>query len=282
MTEARAQLLGTLAGPAAAATLAFAALVGLGVWQLHRLTWKQTILARIDARIHQAPAPLPPAQQWSSLKPDNYDYVHVVVKGRYLPDSEVLIFRAAAPTRADLAAGPGYQVLNALKLESGGTALVDRGFAPLAWKDDPRLRTPPPSGEVEATGLMRPPEDRNFFTPADQPDKGVWFTRDPEAMAKKLDLSDAAPFVIDLDAAPGENWPHGGATELNIPNNHLSYALTWFGLAATLAGVFGVWAWGRARSGEASAVIPDDREAIDRESRVRDEGSGTGFPLSRE
>ena len=247
MKTARVGAMQGLIGPAIAAALAFAALVSLGVWQLHRLAWKEAIIARIEARIHQAPAPLPPSAQWPGLKPDDYDYAHVSAKGRFLPDAEVLIFRASAPRRADAEAGPGYQVLNPLQLDGGGTVLVDRGFAPLAWKDEPLLRRPPPSGEVEVTGLMRPPEDRNLFTPADQPDKDIWFTRDPASMAKKLGLADAAPFVIDQDAAAGESWPHGGATELNIPNNHLSYAWTWFGLAATLAGVFGVWAWGRGR-----------------------------------
>lgn len=244
---------GSLVGPAVVAGLAFAILVSLGVWQLQRLAWKEAIVARIDSRIHQAPAALPAQAQWSALNPDDYDYAHVRAKGRYLQGPEALIFRSSSPHRADANAGPGYQVLNALALDGGGIVLVDRGFAPLAWKDDPKLRTPPPDGAVEVTGLMRPPEERNFFTPADQPDKGLWFTRDPAGMAARLGLKDAAPFVIDEDARQGNarqgeaSWPHGGATELRIPNNHLSYALTWFGLAATLAGVFGVWAWKRSR-----------------------------------
>jgi surfeit locus 1 family protein len=238
----------SLAGPAIATILACAAMVGLGVWQLQRLAWKEQILARIEARIHQAPAPLPPLAQWPTLLPDEYDYAHVRAKGRYLPDAEALIFRSISPDRADLSAGPGYQVLNALKLDTGGVVLVDRGFAPLAWKDG-GLRTPPPDGEVEVTGLLRPPEDRNMFTPADQPAQGLWFTRDPAAVARKFGLADVAPFVIDQDAdATRKSWPHPGATELRIPNNHLSYAWTWFGLAATLAGVFGVWARGRRRA----------------------------------
>lgn len=236
----------SLVGPAIAAALVFAILVGLGAWQLQRLALKETVLARIDGRIHQAPAPLPPAAQWSGLDPDDYDYAHVRVRGRYLQGPEALIFRSSSPHRADASVGPGYQVLNALALDSGGTVLIDRGFAPLAWNDDAKLRTSPPAGEVEVTGLIRPTEERNLFTPADQPDRGLWFTRDPADMAAKLGLKDAAPFVIDADARPGDRgWPHAGATELRIPNNHLSYALTWFGLAATLAGVFGAWAWGR-------------------------------------
>ena len=76
-------------------------------------------------------------------------------------------------------------------------------------------------------------------------------------MAAALKLDDAAPFALDLDVDPrAKGWPHGGATELNIPNNHLSYAWTWFGLAATLAGVFGAWAWGRAKGRGSPPVSP--------------------------
>ena len=232
-------------GPALAASLALALLVSLGVWQLQRLAWKESVIAHVAARIHQPPEPVPPRAEWAGLGPDDYDYRHVRAKGRYL-DREALIFRSSAPARDDRTAGPGYQVMTPFALSGGGVVLVNRGFAPLAWKDQPALRSAPPAGDVEIAGLMRPPEERNAFTPADEPDKGVWFTRDTAAMAAKLGLAEAAPFALDLDAAPNaKGWPHAGATELNIPNNHLSYAWTWFGLAATLAGVFGVWAWGK-------------------------------------
>jgi surfeit locus 1 family protein len=47
--------------------------------------------------------------------------------------------------------------------------------------------------------------------------------------------------VVDADATPVPGGlPLGGATQISIPNNHLSYALTWFGLAATLL-VFFIW-----------------------------------------
>ena len=236
-----------LIGPAIAAAVCFAILMSLGVWQLQRLAWKEALIARIAARIHQPPAPLPPATQWAGLKPDDYEYRHVAARGHYLP-GEILIFRSSAPAAADRNVGPGYQVMTPFALASGGTLMVNRGFAPLAWKDQPALRSAPPSGEVEISGLMREPEDRNAFTPADEPTKNLFYTRDPAAMAAALKLQHPAPFALDLDADPAsKGWPHGGATELNIPNNHLSYAWTWFGLAATLVGVFGVWAWGRAK-----------------------------------
>jgi surfeit locus 1 family protein len=237
-----------LIGPAIVCAICVALLASLGFWQLHRLAWKETILARIEQRVHQAPAPLPAREAWAALSADEVDYTHVKAKGRFIEGKEALVFRASAPRQGDRSAGPGYDVIAPFALDGGGTVLVNRGFAPLAWKDQAALRTEPPAGDVEIAGLTRAAEERNMFTPVDQPDKAVWFTRDPRAIAQKLGLADAAPFAIDLDAGPNEKgWPHGGATVLNIPNNHLSYALTWFGLAATLVVVFVVWAWGRGR-----------------------------------
>ncbi|MDE2362744.1 MAG: SURF1 family protein [Hyphomicrobiales bacterium] len=271
MSVARKVAARSIVGPAIAATIAFGLLCGLGVWQVERLHWKEGVLARIDARIHQPAGALPPEAAWSSLKSDDYDYAHVSARGRFVPGREALIFRSGSPNRDDQSAGPGYQVLTPLKLDTGGVVLVDRGFAPLAWKDDPAIRTPPPDGDVEVTGLMRPPEGRNLFTPADQPADNLWFTRDPAGMAKEFGLAAVAPFTIDQDAAPGmTRWPHPGATELNIPNNHLSYALTWFGLAATLAVFFGVWV---VRGRDPATVILDERETFGRESGTRDADS---------
>ncbi len=82
---------------------------------------------------------------------------------------------------------------------------------------------------------MRPPQSRNFFTPADDPAKGLYFTRDPLAIAAHSGLAHAAPFVVDQDkTAIVGGWPAGSLNGVNIPNNHFEYALTWFGIAGGL------------------------------------------------
>ena len=97
---------------------------------------------------------------------------------------------------------------------------------------------------------MRRPESRNLFTPPDEPAKNLWFTRDPSALAAHWSLAESAPFSVDADLTPNPGgWPKGGATVMTIPNNHLSYALTWFALAATLAAVAGIYVWRREITG---------------------------------
>ena len=215
--------------------LGFAFLMGLGLWQLQRLSWKEALIAQIAARRDMAPTPLPPQSQWSSLKPRDYDYRRVTLRGQFDHAHEAYLFRAS-PTGA-AGEGPGYEVLTPLRLSTGGVVIVNRGFVP-AEKKDPAMRPQSQQvGEVAVTGLMRPPEVRNFFTPPDEPSKNLWFTRDPLAIAAQAGVT-AAPFAIDADAAPNPGgWPKGGATVFSIPNNHLSYALTWFALAGTLLAV---------------------------------------------
>ena len=230
-----------------AALTVFAILVSLGLWQVERLQWKEALIARIEARIHGEPGPLPAGSTWASLKPLDYDYARVRVTGRLDPALEALIFRGSGKVGQG-SSQPGYWIMAPLLLADGTSLLVNRGFVPLANKE-PASRPDPQRGqEVTITGLLRAPEDRNLFTPTDNAAKAEWYTRDPLAIGAALGLPNPAPFSLDEDAhaaAPG--LPAGGATVFDIPNNHLSYAGTWFGLAGTLAGVFGYFMWRRRR-----------------------------------
>jgi len=96
---------------------------------------------------------------------------------------------------------------------------------------------------------VRWPEQRTYFTPADDPARGNWFTRDPQAVAAAKGLGPVAPFYVAQESpVPPGGLPKPGALRAALPNNHLQYALTWFGLALTLVGVFGAWLTVRLRN----------------------------------
>jgi surfeit locus 1 family protein len=211
-----------------------AILVSLGIWQLHRLAWKETLIAEIATRSKGLPQPLPDPSEWNSLRPADYAYRHVEFAGRYENDREALVFYGAGPR--DL--GPGYLVLTPLRLDSGAIVIVNRGFVPDALAAKSARAAGEIEGKTHVAGLMRPPQTRNLFTPADEPDKDLYFTRDPAAIAAHFGFAQAAPFVVDAESSAPGGWPKGGMTEIDIPNNHLSYALTWFGLAVGLLAVF--------------------------------------------
>jgi surfeit locus 1 family protein len=243
---AAASRLRSLLWPAVFAAIGCAILIGLGVWQVERLHWKEALLAEIDARIHAPPEPLPPPDVWPRLVPDDYEYRHVRATGVFEHDKETYVFRTGALRGAQTTAG--FHVLTPLRLADGTHVLVNRGFVPQDRRDPATRRDGEIAGEVTVTGLMRAPEGRNWFTPSDDVAHRIWYARDPAAVAAALGIARLAPFAIDADAAPVPGGlPQGGATEIAIPNDHLSYALTWFGLAATLVGVFAAFAWRRLR-----------------------------------
>jgi surfeit locus 1 family protein len=228
-------------------------LIGLGIWQLERLQWKEDLIAQIDTRSTMPPQPLPPLADWGSLAPEDYDYRHVEAEGTFEHDKEALVFHGPGFSRKGIST-PGYLVLTPLRLASGGIVIVNRGFVPENLKDRATRLEGEIAGPVKITGLMRPPEPRNAFTPADDPAAGRYFTRDPALIAAGFGLAGAAPFSIDADDVPMPGgWPKGGTTEIAIPNNHLSYALTWFGLAFGLFAVFIAFAWRKGNEVEKTA-----------------------------
>jgi surfeit locus 1 family protein len=234
----------SLAALALATLIGLALLIGLGVWQLKRLAWKEALIAAVEARVSAPAVGLPAPSDWPALSPEDYEYRHVRASGVFDFSHQALVFRSLSNPRGRYS-GPGYLVMTPLKLTSGESVLVNRGFVPEERKGSADSG---PSGEVEVTGLMRASEGRTWFTPSDDPSRGQWFTRDVEGIAKGLGLGPHAPFSIDADASaePGA-LPQGGETILAFPNNHLSYAITWFGTALALAGVFVAYAITRLR-----------------------------------
>ena len=252
-TDSLSGRLRSLLWPGLFTLLGLAILIGLGVWQLDRLAWKEGLIAEVSARAAAPPIPAPPEADWAKLAPDDYEYRHVRLEGVYEFARQVLVFRALDDPRGRFG-GPGYLVLTPLRLADGAYVIVNRGFVPQDQRDRFAVPADRASGEVATTGLMRSSESRTWFTPSDDPARGQWFTRDPAAIAATLKLARAAPFTIDADATGGPgDLPQGGETILAFPNNHLGYAFTWFGMALALAGVFCTYAVTRMRPAPATA-----------------------------
>jgi surfeit locus 1 family protein len=219
-------------------------LIGLGVWQLDRKVWKENLNETLSARLMQAPETLPLRARWARLTQARDEFRRVAFSAEFLPGEEALVFTSGSALRPDVQ-GPGYWVFAPARLVDGGIMMVNRGFIPLERKS-PTAHAQRIPGIVNIVGVIRWPETRGMFTPADDLQGNVWYLRDPHAMAmaKKWDVT--APFYIDQEApVPAEGWPKPGKLSVNLPNNHLQYAITWFGLALGLAGVYVVWLVGR-------------------------------------
>ena len=234
--------LGVLIAPGISALLAFGLLCGLGLWQLQRLAWKEALMARVAARTHMSLAPAPAERDWPQVDAED-EYRRVTLTGVFRHDREALCYALLSEANGKFS-GPGYWVLTPLVLADGASVLVNRGFVPLDRKDADRRREGQVTGTVTVSGLLRLPERRSWFTPADDPAAHLWQERDPAVIAAAYGLVRAAPFFVDADAAPNPGGlPQGGETKLVFPNRHLEYALTWFGLALALAAVFIAFAW---------------------------------------
>lgn len=222
--------------------VAFVGFVSLGVWQVQRMGWKRDLIARVDARVHAAPVPAPSRAQWAAITDASDGYRHVSVAGRFMRDMES---RAQAVTGL----GAGYWSMVPLRTDSGDVVLINRGFVPAAGQagdeaDAARSIAPPPQGRVVVTGLLRVSEPGGAFLRHNDPAQQRWYSRDVAAIAQShgLPADRVAPFFIDADAA-GETaapvWPRGGMTVVKFRDSHLSYALTWFGMA--LLTLVGAW-----------------------------------------
>ena len=229
-----------------------AILLALGLWQLERKAWKEDLIAQIEARAHGAPGEIVPEAQWPEWRAATDEFRHLRVTGTFLHEKEIAVHGLLSQRGSAL---QGFYVFAPLRLPSGANVLVNRGFVPGELRDPARHGQPQPAGETTVSGLVRAPEVRGWFMPENQPGRDEWFIRDVAQMAEARGLERVAPFWIDADPVPNATgWPRPGQTNLTIPNNHLGYALTWFGIALALVGVFGAWAWGRVRVSAASGL----------------------------
>ena len=217
--------------------VSLAILISLGVWQLQRKAWKEGLIATLDAQMKAAPAPLPPPSQWPTLTQENSEFRRVSARVSFVPHAPpVYIYTGASALRADVKQ-PGYFVFAPAKLPDGQTIAINRGYVGMD-----RKYQPPPAEPAEIVGYIRWPEKEGLFAPAAGADD-IRFVRDPAAIAKTSGWGPVAPFSIDQQAPlPASGLPRPGSLSVKLRNDHLGYALTWFGLAAALVGVFVIWA----------------------------------------
>lgn len=243
-TVTRRDALRGLLWPAVLTLAMLPILVGLGVWQLQRLAWKEDLIASIQAEIGKPPVPLEqPADAWKEL--GQHEYRPVSVTGHFRHGDERRLFASADGAM-------GWHIYTPLETEGGNILFVNRGFVPDALKDPAARAAGEVEGQVTVTGLVRKPAAKGAFDPDPDTVHNVWYWRDLAGMTGSLPEADRGrvlPFFVDAAAEPANpgGWPKGGVTWLDIPNRHLEYVLTWFGLAATLVAVFAAFAWTRLR-----------------------------------
>lgn len=227
-----------------ALALAFAGFVALGIWQLHRLEWKLSLIERVESRIHAAPMSAPGPAKWPRISQAGHEYLAVRLQGHFLAGHD-------ARVQAVTALGGGFWLLTPFQTREGFRVLVNRGFIPTSWRGDA------PTGEQTLIGLLRLSEPGGGFLRHNDPATDHWYSRDVAAIAEARGLEGMAPYFVDAGlpqgqgdsatlaasgpegpgtGASGSPWPRPGLTVIHFSNNHLGYALTWFVLALMCAG----------------------------------------------
>jgi surfeit locus 1 family protein len=211
-----------LRAPGIAAFICFWLLIGLGVWQLYRLQWKERILAQIDAAEMAPPIALP-------AHPNRFE--KVIVSGVWLPGKAVLY-------GDEVHDGPvtpveGGELIQPLLVPSGRVVLVDLGWVP-------ERRPVPvvmPGGRLSVVGYIHQTESPGWFAGRDNPAAGLYYTLNPRAIGAGMWFEDVAPFaLVAMGPLPpvGSRLPQPAQHLPQPPNNHYQYALTWFGFAIVL------------------------------------------------
>ncbi len=218
----------------ALALLACVALVALGNWQVQRLHWKRDLIERVEQRVHAAPAAAPGPQDWPQVSAASDEYRRVSASGTLLP-------ALSAKVQASTALGSGYWLLAPLRDAHGTVTMINLGF--ITMEQARKLPLSQPVAPFEVTGLLRIGEPGGGFLRKNDPAADRWYSRDVAAIAASRGLAAVAPYFIDADAATAARLaaqsgfaPVGGLTVISFHDNHLVYALTWYGLALMMAG----------------------------------------------
>ncbi|MGR9216675.1 SURF1 family protein [Rhizobium leguminosarum] len=211
--------------------IALAILISLGTWQVERLHWKEGLLADIAARQAAAPVPLADIEAMAAAGGD-IEYRKVTATGRYVNNKERHFF-------ATWRGQTGYYIYTPLELADGRILFVNRGFVPFDNKEPEMRMQGQLTDQQTVTGLAREklPGKPSWVVPDNDVAKNIFYWKDLDVMASSVGLekADVIPFFVDADSTPNPaGLPIGGVTQVDLPNDHLQYAFTWYGLAAVL------------------------------------------------
>ena len=223
--------------------------LALGIWQLQRRVEKHALISALNERLAAAPEALPAPSQWNALTPAKDEFRRVSFTATYAKLPDAMIYSSGSAVREDVS-GPGTWAFLPAKLPAGDTVVVNTGFVQNTMQDraqQDRAVTRLVTGQpVKLTGYLRFPEAAGTLTPAENIGKRLWFTRDHLSIARALGWGEGgktmAPFYVDLEApVPESGIPKPGPLTVHLKDDHMQYAVTWFGLAFAVMIAFGVW-----------------------------------------
>jgi len=222
-------------------------LLWLGTWQLQRLEWKNQLIADFESRATTAPIDLP----WGDVGPE-MEFRRLALTGSFDHSREVFM------TGRTYEGNAGFHIVTPFTLTDGRIVLVNRGWVSESYRDQSKREFTLTEGEVTLPAILRFPGKKGYFVPENEPENGFWFTLVPGQIVKHLGLDGRAEsdiYAATIRTSETIKLPIAARTETNLRNSHLGYAITWYGIACALIGVYLAFHHqaGRLRFGRASA-----------------------------
>lgn len=220
-----------------AAAIGLIILLGLGTWQARKVGPKTELVHKIEAGLSAEPMPLPVHLD----DPSTLDYRRVSFSGELIEVEPIRVFATSTEGKA------GYHIYAPVKKQYGMAVLVNFGWVPAAMKEAPGL---PYGTTLDVTGVLRVSAQPGSMTPENKPEAGEWYTADVYQMAEAFGLRTKEFYHFRVFADEGvlaTNLPKGGQVRVDIRNDHFQYALTWYGIALTLIGVYVAFGMKRGR-----------------------------------
>ena len=213
-------------------------LVMFGYWQVQRLQWKTELIQEREIRGTAPAIPLPTDIR---IPAEDLSFRRVKVSGYYMHEAEMHLLNQVRD------GVPGINLFTPLvRVDGGGTLLINRGWVPMNWPGTPMQDHD--LAIVEVTGVVRPVNPPGWLTPDNEPEKNNWYYADLTAMSENASLLPITDYYIfatgeqhmsdeqALGPAPAPNeW------RIDLPNNHLMYAITWFSLAGVLLVIYVIY-----------------------------------------
>lgn len=214
------------------------ALLALTIWQVNRYQWKIDWLDTLTSQLSEEPQAMPEGD--FDLK--EWNYRRVYLQGEFLHDKEIHLFAHADKGRQ------GFHVITPFEQVDGkGIVLVNRGWVPKHLKDNAKRAEGNIEGPLLISGIIRRPWAKSYsFLPESDVEDNVWLFGELAQMADHLNI-EVAPAFVELDDMPVPGgFPKGGQTVITLHNDHIEYAITWFGLSLAMLVIYVVY--GRRRA----------------------------------
>lgn len=214
--------------PTLFAVPALIVLLMLGTWQVNRLHWKTALIDEFKAR-STAEAIYP------SFDGAPIEFQRVSLQGRYVHDETVYL------TGRTYEGNAGFHVVTAFESARGDMFFVNRGWVSEAYREPEKRAFSMSEDSFQLEGIIRLAQRQGSFVPDNEPARGFWFTMKPDEVAAHLSLPDAKQsYYIDAIRNEGEEitLPIAAEVKIDVRNSHLNYAVTWYGIALSLLGVY--------------------------------------------